>query len=163
MNEITRVKAREVLDSRSNPTVEVEVWADAAMGCAIAPSGASTGIHEALELRDRDMSRFFGKGVLKVVEGVNTRIAKAITGMDCTRQEEVDKVIIELDRTENKASLGANATVATLMAVAKCVASCMGIPLYRRFDLHASILPVPMLNVLNGGNMQEQVFRRRNS
>jgi enolase len=151
VNKITKVRAREVLDSRGNPTVEVEVWAGAAMGCAIAPSGASTGVHEALELRDNDRSRYSGKGVLRAVDGVNTKIAKAITGLDCSKQEEADRAIIELDGTENKKNLGANAMVATSMAVAKCAAACMSVPLYRRFDPHASILPVPMLNVLNGG------------
>jgi len=151
VNEITDVKAREILDSRGNPTVEVEIWAGAKMGRAIAPSGASTGIHEALELRDGDISRYAGKGVLKAVSNVNTRIAKTITGHDCTKQSEIDKAIIELDGTDNKANLGANATVATSMAVAKCAAACRGIPLYANFNHQASLLPVPMLNVLNGG------------
>jgi enolase len=151
VNEITEVKAREVLDSRGNPTVEVEVWVGTAMGRAMAPSGASTGIHEALELRDRDKSRYAGKGVLKAVNSVNAKIAKAIIGLDCAKQEEIDKVIIELDGTENKTNLGANATVATSIAVAKCAAKCKGIPLYKSFNLQASLLPVPMLNVLNGG------------
>jgi enolase len=151
VNEITKVKAREVLDSRGNPTVEVEIWAGKAMGRAMAPSGASTGIHEALELRDGDKSRYAGKGVLKAVKNVDTKIANAIVGHDCTKQEEIDKVIIELDGTENKVNLGANATVATSMAVAKCAAACKGIPLYKSFSLQASLLPVPMLNVLNGG------------
>jgi len=151
VNEITKVTAREVLDSRGNPTVEVEIWSGAKMGCAIAPSGASTGIHEALELRDADISRYAGKGVLKAVSNVNARIAKAITGYDCTKQSEIDKTIIELDGTDNKANLGANATVATSMAVAKCAAACRGIPLYASFNHQASLMPVPMLNVLNGG------------
>jgi len=150
-NEITKVKAREVLDSRGNPTVEAEVWVDTAMGRAIAPSGASTGIHEAQELRDGDKGRYAGKGVQKAVNNVNEKIAEAIVGCDCTNQEEVDKVIIELDGTENKVNLGANATVATSMAAAKCAATCRGIPLYKSFNLQASLLPVPMLNVLNGG------------
>lgn len=150
-NSITKVKAREVLDSRGNPTVEVEVWADTAMGRAIAPSGASTGTHEALELRDGDKGRYVGKGVQKAVNNVNEKIAKVIVGCDCTKQEEIDKAIIELDGTENKANLGANATVATSIAIAKCAAMCRGIPLYRSFNLQASLLPVPMLNVLNGG------------
>jgi len=150
-NSITKVKAREVLDSRGNPTVEVEVWADTAMGRAIAPSGASTGSHEALELRDGDKGRYVGKGVQKAVNNVNEKIAKVIVGCDCTKQEEIDKAIIELDGTENKANLGANATVATSIAVAKCAAICRGIPLYRSLNPQASLLPVPMLNVLNGG------------
>jgi len=123
-NSITKVKAREVLDSRGNPTVEVEVWADTAMGRAIAPSGASTGTHEALELRDGDKGRYVGKGVQKAVNNVNEKIAKVIVGCDCTKQEEIDKAIIELDGTENKANLGANATVATSIAIAKCAAMC---------------------------------------
>jgi enolase len=150
-NEITKVKAREVLDSRGNPTVEAEVWAGSKMGRAIAPSGASTGIHEALELRDSDLRRYSGKGVLKAVKNVNTIIAKAITGFNCTEQSEIDRTLIELDGTSNKINLGANATVAASMAAAKCAASCRDLPLYRSLNPHASLLPVPMLNVLNGG------------
>ena len=151
VNEITKVKAREVLDSRGNPTVEVEVWAGEKMGRAIAPSGASTGIHEALELRDGDPRRYEGKGVLNAVNNVKTKIAKAIAGLDCTKQAEIDKTIIDVDGTSNKANLGANATVATSMAVAKCAASCMNVSLYKSLNPNASLLPVPMLNVLNGG------------
>jgi enolase len=150
-NEITRVKAREILDSRGNPTVEVEVWVNTKIARAIAPSGASTGSHEAIELRDGDRVRYGGKGVLKAVENVNTKIAKAIVGCDCTELAEVDKVLIELDGTENKANLGANATVAASMAVAKCAATCLGIPLFKIFNPRSTLLPVPMLNVLNGG------------
>ena len=150
VNEITQVKAREVLDSRGNPTIEVEIWAGAKMGRAIAPSGASTGVHEAVELRDGD-SRYAGKGVLKAVSNVNTIIAKAITGFDCTRQAEIDKMLIDLDGTSNKANLGANATVATSMALAKCAAACKDVPLYKSLNPQAFLLPVPMLNVLNGG------------
>jgi len=150
-NEITKVKAREVLDSRGNPTVEVEVWSDKKMGRFTAPSGASTGIHEALELRDGDIHRYSGKGVLKAVSNVNTIIAKAITGLDCAEQAEIDKTLIELDGTSNKANLGANATVATSLAVAKCAASCKDMPFYRSINPQASVLPVPMFNVLNGG------------
>ena len=150
-NEITKIKAREVLDSRGRPTVEAEVWAGTKMGRAIAPSGASTGIHEALEIRDGDPNRYSGKGVLKAVNNVNTLIAKAIIGLDCTKQAEIDRVLIELDGTTNKAKLGANATVATSMAVAKCAASCKDLPLYRSLNPEASLLPVPMFNVLNGG------------
>jgi len=150
VNKITQVKAREVLDSRGNPTIEVEIWAGAKMGRAIAPSGASTGVHEAVELRDGD-SRYAGKGVLKAVSNVNTIIAKAITGFDCTRQAEIDKMLIDLDGTSNKANLGANATVATSMALAKCAAACKDVPLYKSLNPQAFLLPVPMLNVLNGG------------
>ncbi len=148
---ITKVKAREVLDSRGNPTVEVEVFSDRMVGRAIAPSGASTGSHEAIELRDGDKKRYGGKGVLKAVENVNSKIAKAICGLDCTKQELIDNTIIELDGTSNKANLGANATVAASMAVAKCAAACKNKPLYLSINRQASILPVPMLNVLNGG------------
>jgi enolase len=151
VNEVTRVKAREVLDSRGNPTIEVEVWAGIKMGRAIAPSGASTGIHEALELRDGDARRYAGKGVLKAVSNVNTKIAKAITGLDCSRQAKIDETMIEVDGTDNKANLGSNATVATSVAVAKCAASCKDLPLYKSLNSRASLLPVPMLNVLNGG------------
>jgi enolase len=151
VNEITKVKAREVLDSRGNPTVEVEIWANSKMGRAIAPSGASMGIHEAIELRDGDARRYNGKGVLKAVENVNTIIAKAIIGLDCTKQEQIDNTIIELDGTYNKANLGANATVATSMAVAKCAAACKNLPLYKSLNPQASLLPIPMLNVINGG------------
>jgi len=150
VNKITQVKAREVLDSRGNPTIEVEIWAGVKMGRAIAPSGASTGVHEAVELRDGD-SRYAGKGVLKAVSNVNTIIAKAITGFDCTRQAEIDKMLIDLDGTSNKANLGANATVATSMALAKCAAACKDVPLYKSLNPQAFLLPVPMLNVLNGG------------
>lgn len=149
--EITKVKAREVLDSRGNPTVEVEVWSNSYMGRTIAPSGASTGIHEAIELRDGDPSRYGGKGVLKAVENVNEVISRAIIGLDCTKQDQVDNEMIELDGTANKARLGANATVATSMAVAKCAAACRNLPLYKSINPQAAILPVPMLNVLNGG------------
>ncbi len=151
VNEITKVKAREVLDSRGNPTIEVEVWSNSECGRAISPSGASTGIHEALELRDDNPKRYGGKGVLKAVENVNTQIAMAIAGLDCTKQEEIDKLIIELDGTPNKAKLGANATVATSMAVAKCAAACKNLPLYKSINPQASLMPIPMLNVLNGG------------
>jgi enolase len=148
---ISKVKAREVLDSRGNPTIEVEVYSDRFVGCAIAPSGASTGTHEALELRDGDKARYDGKGVLKAVQNVNEKIAQAIVGLDCTNQELVDSAMLQLDGTSNKANLGANATVATTMAVAKCGAACKNQPLYLSLNQQSTILPVPMLNVLNGG------------
>ncbi|MCW3996134.1 MAG: phosphopyruvate hydratase [Candidatus Bathyarchaeota archaeon] len=151
VNRITAVKAREVLDSRGNPTIEVEVYAGNNMGRAIAPSGASTGVHEALELRDGDPRRYGGRGVLKAIDNVNVKIAKALAGLDCTLQKEIDQTLIELDGTSNKANLGANATVATSMAVAKCAASCKNLPLYLSLNPNAALLPVPMLNVLNGG------------
>ena len=149
--EISKVRAREVLDSRGNPTVEVEVWANSIMGRATAPSGASTGIHEAVELRDNDPKRYNGKGVIHAVENVNTKIAEALTGFDCTKQQQIDNKLIELDGTSNKANLGANATIATSIAVAKCAAACKNLPLYKSLNPVASLLPVPMFNVLNGG------------
>lgn len=148
---ITKVKAIEVLDSRGNPTVEVEVYSDRFMGRASAPSGASTGSHEALELRDGDKARYDGKGVLKAVQNVNDKIAKAIMGLDCTNQELIDSAMLQLDGTPNKSNLGANATVATSMAVAKCGAACKNQPLYQSLNPQSTMLPVPMLNVLNGG------------
>jgi enolase len=148
---ITKVKAREVLDSRGNLTVEVEVYSDQHMGRASASSGASTGSHEALEFRDGDKVRFNGKGVLKAVQNVNEKIAQAIMGRDCTNQELVDSAMLQLDGTSNKTNLGANATVATSMAVAKCGAACKNQPLYQSLNPQSTILPVPMLNVLNGG------------
>ena len=151
VNSITQVRAREVLDSRGNPTVEVEVFVDDVKGHAIAPSGASTGSHEAVELRDNDKGRYGGKGVLKAVDNVNTKIASAIVGLDCTNQELIDSALIQIDGTSNKANLGANATVATSMAVAKCAAAIKGMPLYKSLNDQAAILPIPMLNVLNGG------------
>lgn len=150
-NKITQVKAREILDSRGNPTIEVEVWANLKMGRAIAPSGASTGIHEAMELRDGDIHRYSGMGVLKAVANVKNKIAPLIIGLDCTEQEQIDNKIIALDGTSNKGNLGANSTVATSMAVAKCAAACENLPLYKSLNPKASLLPVPMLNVLNGG------------
>ena len=151
VNEISKVHAREILDSRGNPTIEVEVWVNTKMGRAIAPSGASTGIREAVELRDGDADRYNGKGVLKAVHNVNKKISKAITGFECTRQAEIDNILIEVDGTSNKANLGANATVATSMAVAKCAAKCNEMSLYKSLNPDASLLPIPMFNVLNGG------------
>ncbi len=151
--EITQVLAREILDSRGNPTVEVEVWLDCdAMGRAAVPSGASTGIHEALELRDGDKSRYGGKGVLKAVEHVNTEIADALYGMDALDQAAVDKAMLDLDGTPNKNKLGANAILGTSMAVARSAAEAVGLPLYRYLGgVSAHLLPVPMMNIMNGG------------
>jgi len=153
MSSITDVKAREVLDSRGNPTVEVEVFLeDGAMGKAIVPSGASTGAHEALELRDGDKERYGGKGVLKAVENVNEVIAEEIVGMDALNQAEIDMTLIELDGTENKSRLGANAILGVSLAVAHAAANSLGLPLYRYIGgLTARELPVPMMNVINGG------------
>jgi enolase len=153
MSGIVDVKAREVLDSRGNPTVEVEVFLeDGAVGKAIVPSGASTGAHEALELRDGDKERYGGKGVLKAVENVNEVIAEEIVGMDALNQAEIDMTLIELDGTENKSRLGANAILGVSLAVAHAAANSLGLPLYRYIGgLTARELPVPMMNVINGG------------
>jgi len=147
------VSAQEVLDSRGNPTVEVEVvLADGSWGRAIVPSGASTGIHEALELRDGDPKRYLGKGVLKAVENVNTEIAETLLGWDAMDQVEIDNMMLDLDGTPNKAKLGANAILGTSLAVAKAAANAIGLPLYRYLGgVYAHVLPVPMMNILNGG------------
>ncbi|BAL98184.1 MULTISPECIES: phosphopyruvate hydratase [Caldilinea] len=153
MSEILYVHAREVLDSRGNPTVEVEVGLDSGVtGSAIVPSGASTGVNEALELRDGDKKRYGGKGVLKAVENVNEKIAEELVGMDPTEQVAIDELMLELDGTENKSKLGANAILAVSMAVAKAAANDLGLPLYRYLGgVYARTLPVPMMNILNGG------------
>ena len=149
---IVQIHAREVLDSRGNPTVEAEVTlADRNKGRAIVPSGASTGEHEAVELRDGDKKRYLGKGVLKAVEHVNGKIAKALTGMDATNQCGLDQKMIELDGTDNKSNLGANAILAVSMAAARAAAG-YDLPLYRYLGgAGANTLPVPMMNILNGG------------
>jgi len=153
MASIKSVKAREILDSRGNPTIEAEVvLVDGTAGVAAVPSGASTGKYEAVELRDGDKSRYRGLGVLKAIEHVNTEIASAIVGMSALEQAAIDQRLIELDGTANKARLGANALLATSLAVAKAGASFRGIPLYRYLGgSRAKQLPVPMLNILNGG------------
>ncbi len=150
---IESVAGQEVLDSRGNPTVEVEViLSDGSWGRAIVPSGASTGIHEALELRDGDKSRYGGKGVLKAVENVNTEIAELLVGWDAVEQKAIDTAMIELDGTPNKSKLGANAILGTSLAVAKAAANALGLPLYRYLGgVYAHVLPVPMMNILNGG------------
>ena len=150
---ITEVYAREILDSRGNPTVEVEVCLeDGAVGRAAVPSGASTGVHEAVELRDGDKSRYLGKGVTKAVDNVNDIIAEAIIGLEATRQTEIDELLIRLDGTPNKGRLGANAILGVSMAVAKAAASSVGLPLYMYLGgVAAKELPVPMMNILNGG------------
>ena len=151
---IIDVYAREVLDSRGNPTVEVEVTTESgAFDRALVPSGASTGEREALELRDGDKSRYLGKGVLKAVENVNTIIAPAVLGMDVTDQNLIDKTMIELDGTPTKSKLGANAILGVSMACARAAADFYGIPLYKYFGgFNGKVLPVPMMNVLNGGS-----------
>lgn len=152
MSEIVEVTAREVLDSRGNPTVEVEVVLDSgATGRAIVPSGASTGEHEAVELRDGG-TRYMGKGVLKAVANVNDTINPAIVGMDATNQRGIDSLLIDLDGTENKSKLGANAMLGTSLAVAHAAAAELELPLYRAVGgPNAHVLPVPMMNVINGG------------
>ena len=153
MTAILDISAREILDSRGNPTVEVEVvLEDGSFGRAAVPSGASTGAHEAVELRDGDKSRYGGKGVLKAVESVNTTIYEALTGMDAEDQVAIDEAMIELDGTQNKAKLGANAILGVSMAVAKAAADSAGLPLYRYVGgTQARVLPVPMMNIINGG------------
>ncbi len=152
-SEITDVKARQVLDSRGNPTVEVDVWTrDGSMGRGTVPSGASTGIHEALELRDGDMKRFHGKGVLKAVSNVNNRIRSRVIGKDARAQREIDGLMTALDGTSNKKRLGANAILGVSMAVAKVAASSQGKSVYKYLrDQPSYNLPVPMMNVINGG------------
>ncbi|KAF7599658.1 MAG: phosphopyruvate hydratase [Candidatus Dactylopiibacterium carminicum] len=153
MSAIVDVIAREILDSRGNPTVEVDVLLESGvMGRAAVPSGASTGSREAIELRDGDKSRYLGKGVLKAVENVNTEICEALIGLDAEEQAYIDKVMLDLDGTDNKSRLGANALLAVSMAVAKAAAEEAGLPLYRYFGGSAQmILPVPMMNIINGG------------
>ena len=150
---IEAIYGQEILDSRGNPTVEVEVTlADGSWGRAAVPSGASTGVHEALELRDGDKNRYMGKGVLKAVENVNTAISDALLGWDALEQKAIDASLLELDGTPNKAKLGANAILGTSLAVAKAAANALGLPLYRYIGgVYAHVLPVPMMNILNGG------------
>ena len=150
---ITEVYAREILDSRGNPTVEVEViLEDGAVGRAAVPSGASTGVHEAVELRDGDKDRYLGKGVTKAVDNVNDIIADALIGLEATRQTEIDELLVRLDGTPNKGRLGANAILGVSMAVARAAASSVGLPLYLYLGgVAAKELPVPMMNILNGG------------
>lgn len=153
MSQIVRILAREILDSRGNPTVEAEVWlADGSWGRAAVPSGASTGEHEAVELRDGDKTRYLGKGVRKAVANVHGEIASALCGLEASCQQEIDRRLIALDGTANKGRLGANAILAVSMAVARAAAASEKTPLYRYLGgVHASLLPVPMMNVLNGG------------
>lgn len=153
MSYIIDVHARQILDSRGNPTVEVDVLTDdGALGRAAVPSGASTGIHEAVELRDNDKKKYVGKGVLKAVKNVNTAIADAIVGLDVSEQAAIDQIMIDLDGTPNKAKLGANAILAVSMAVAKAAADEASLPLYRYIGgTNAKTLPIPMMNIVNGG------------
>ncbi|MBN1523255.1 MAG: phosphopyruvate hydratase [Spirochaetales bacterium] len=150
---IEYVEAREILDSRGNPTVEVDViLEDGSMGRAAVPSGASTGEYEAVELRDGDKARYLGKGVLKAVENVNNTISSEIIGLDALNQVDIDKTLIELDGTENKANLGANAILGVSMATARAAADFLGIPLFKYLgNYHSNLLPVPQSNIINGG------------
>ena len=151
--EIENVKALEVIDSRGNPTVQVEVTTIGGFcGVAMVPSGASTGSFEAVELRDEDKSRYLGKGVLKAVENVNTIIKEKIIGMNVYDQIKLDKTLIELDGTDNKSKLGANATLGVSLAIAKAAANSLGMELYQYIGgTNAKILPTPMMNIMNGG------------
>lgn len=153
MSDIIDIHAREILDSRGNPTVEVDVWLeDGAFGRAAVPSGASTGSLEAIELRDGDKKRYLGKGVKKAVEAVNGEICDAVIGMDALSQHRIDTTLIELDGTQNKKRLGANAVLGVSLAVAKAAAESTGFPLYRYLGgTQARILPMPMMNIVNGG------------
>jgi enolase len=154
MSLIESIHARQILDSRGNPTIEVDVVTESgAFGRAAVPSGASTGTHEAVELRDGDKKRYLGKGVLKAVENVNTKIAAEVVGFDVFEQSLLDKIMIELDGTPTKGKLGANAILGTSLAVAKAAAMEAGMPLYRYIGgVNANTLPVPMMNILNGGS-----------
>ncbi|HSG66723.1 MAG TPA: phosphopyruvate hydratase, partial [Gammaproteobacteria bacterium] len=153
MSSIVDIIGREIIDSRGNPTVECDVLLESGvMGRAAVPSGASTGSREAIELRDGDKSRWLGKGVLTAVENINTEISEAIMGLDASEQAYIDGTLIDLDGTENKARLGANAMLAVSIAVARAAAEESGLPLYRYFGGSGRMsLPVPMMNVINGG------------
>lgn len=154
MSAITHIHARQILDSRGNPTVEAEVYTeDGGFGRAAVPSGASTGIHEAVELRDGDQDQYLGKGVLQAIDNVNNIISEALEGEEVAAQNEIDGILIELDGTENKSNLGANAMLAVSLACARAAADDMGMPLYRYIGgANANTLPVPMMNILNGGS-----------
>src|SRR5512137_1645897 len=155
MSEIITIKAREVLDSRGNPTVEVDVITNQGLFRAMTPSGASAGQHEAIELRDGDLRRYLGKGTLKAVENVNKKIAPKLIGLDCHHQETIDNLMLKIDGSENKGKLGANALLPVSMAITKAGATATGVPLYVYIgELFGEIpfrLPVPMCNVINGG------------
>ncbi len=152
MTEITGVYAREILDSRGNPTVEVEVHTSEGLGRAAVPSGASTGEHEAIELRDGDKKRYLGKGVQKAVENVNAMLGPAVLGLDAFDQSEVDRVLIEADGSANKGKLGANAILGVSMATARAAAASLSLPLWRYLGgVQARVLPTPLMNILNGG------------
>ena len=153
MSEITHIQARQILDSRGNPTIEAEVFTeDGGFGRAAVPSGASTGIHEAAELRDNEMDVYLGKGVMQAVENVNSQISEALEGTEVCAQNEIDAMMIDMDGTPNKSSLGANAILAVSLACARAAADELGMPLYKYVGgVNANVLPVPMMNILNGG------------
>ncbi|MEE9411304.1 MAG: phosphopyruvate hydratase [Candidatus Heimdallarchaeota archaeon] len=151
MSKIKNIVAREVLDSRGNPTVEVDVYTSNGFGRAIVPSGSSTGEHEAFELRDNKENRFLGRGVLKAVNNVSERIKPMLLGVDATDQEDIDRLMLDLDGTENKSNLGANAILGVSLAVCKAAADSLNLPIYAYLNKNATSLPVPMLNVINGG------------
>ena len=154
MSQIVKVYGREILDSRGNPTVEVDVYTAAgAVGRAAVPSGASTGVHEAVELRDEQKDRYMGKGVLKAVQNVNSTLAEAVEGMEVSDQAELDARMIEVDGTDNKGAMGANAILGISLAAAKAAAQETGQDLFRYVGgCNATVLPVPMMNILNGGS-----------
>jgi enolase len=160
MSIIEYVEAREIIDSRGNPTVEVDVMLeDGAFGRAAVPSGASTGIYEAVELRDGDKARYLGKGVLKAVDNVNNIIAPEIIGFSALEQVDIDRTMIELDGTENKGKLGANAILGVSMATARAAAESLGVPLYKYLGaFHSNLLPVPMANIINGGKHSDNLI-----
>src|SRR5438046_8874510 len=153
VSEIRTVHAREILDSRGNPTIEVEVWLESgAFGRALVPSGASTGTREAVELRDEEPARYQGKGVRRAVQNVIETIAPGVEGMDATEQAQIDRALLELDGTPNKSGLGANALLGVSLAVARAAADDAGLPLYQYLGgPGARVLPVPHMNVINGG------------
>jgi len=152
MPEIIQVNAREILDSRGNPTVEAEVQTDSGLGRAAVPSGASTGEHEAIELRDDDKKRYLGKGVTKAVANINDQLGPALIGLSALDQPAIDQVLLELDGTPNKSKLGANAILAVSMAVARAAADTVGLPLWRYLGgIQARVLPTPLMNIINGG------------
>ena len=160
MQYIDHIHAREILDSRGNPTVEVEVvTGEGVLGRAAVPSGASTGVHEAVELRDGQADRYLGKGVLRAVENVNTTIAEELVGMDIFDQVGIDHHLIDLDGSDNKGNLGANALLGVSLAVAKAAAGSLGQPLYRYIGgVNANLMPVPMMNIFNGGSHADNVI-----
>ena len=160
MSLIEYVEAREIIDSRGNPTVEVDVMLeDGSLGRAAVPSGASTGEHEAVELRDGDKGRYLGKGVLKAVDNVNNIIAPELMGLDALEQVDIDKTMIELDGTDNKSKLGANAILGVSMATARAAAEYLGVPLYKYLGgFHTNLLPVPMANIINGGKHADNLI-----